>query len=274
MITLVIGKQEFSIPTTLDECNAAQLSCYVAEFIFNRDALFAEEKNGKVVIKNRLLYEVAMLRLLHVTIGCEWELFTKISDEWKHHLLYEENVLNFYFTDKFTKAPIIRTHKLIGPKNEFDIGLEEFSFADTFYLMYHQTNSAKALDSFCAVLLRPTQLFSWLGKQDRDLRQPFEKVSIDGRIGIAEKIEVSYKHALWFWYHQYRSKLPDLYPYVFSGGGASKKSAGAAWLDVIRSAAENGTFGNYHEACKTQHHLIFADMNRRIEQTKPTPAHA
>lgn len=269
MIELLIGKQQFAVPGKLDECNTSQLARYASEFIFNRDVLFAEEKDGKIVVKNRLLYEVAMLRLLHVTIGCDWELFTKISNEWKHHLLYEEKLVNFYFTDKFTQAPKIKSKGLIGPSNQFQIGLEEFSFADTFYMLYHQNQSMKALDSFCAVLMRPKKLFAWLAQPSTDLRKKFDKVSVDARIEIVEQIDITYKHALWFWYHKYRMGLPDQYPFVFSGGGQSKKNAGAAWLDVILSAAENGTFGNYSEACRTQHHLIFADMNRRIENSKP-----
>lgn len=271
MIDLKIGNDVYSIPTKLDECNYMQLATYAQELLLKRNFLFNERPDGAVEIKNHGLYEMAMLRLLHVTIGCEWKLFAKISAEQKHYLIYDEKVLEFYFKDAFTCAPKIAVNTLIGPGNEYQLTAEEFSFADTAYLAYHKTESAQALNTFSAVLLRPKIMFGWLWKPvNNDLREPFTKHSIENRLPLVKQIPVEYKLALWLWYHRYRIELPNKYPHAFSTSNQSK-AASNGWIDVLLSSAENGTFGNYNETCQTQHHLVFSDMNRRILNAKPKP---
>jgi hypothetical protein len=271
MIDLLIGKETYSIPTKLDECNAWQMATYAREFILGRNSIFTEGRDGSISIKNRMLYEVAMMRLLHATTGCEWKLFTKISAEQKHYLVYEEKLLEFYFTGNFTQAPHICISGLIGPDNEYQLTAEEFSFADTAYIAYHRTESAQALNTFAATLLRPKQKFTWLFKPaNGDKREVFNKHSIDARLAIVATMPTDYKLALWFWYHKYRVDMPDKYPFAF-GGGNESKAASSGWLDVLLSSAENGTFGNYKQTCETQHHLVFSDMNRRIQNSKTKP---
>lgn len=269
MIDLLIGGETYPIPTKLDECNEWQIATYAREFVLGRNAIFTELPDGTVTIKNRLTYEVAMMRLLHASIGCEWKLFTKISVEQKHYLVFTEKVLAFYFTDKFTKAPDVYVSGLVGPGNEYQLTAEEFSFADTAYIAYHKTESIQALNTFVAVLMRPKSKFGWLFKPtNNDLREAFTKHTIEDRLALVANLPSDFKLALWLWYHKYRVELPNKYPHAFSSSNESK-AASNGWLDVLLSSAENGTFGNYDQTCKAQHHLVFSDMNRRIANSKP-----
>lgn len=266
---LLIGSETYPIPTKLDECNEWQLATYAREFILNRTALFSELPDGTVTIKNRLRYEVAMMRLLHASIGCEWKLFAKISAEQKHYLVYDAKLLEFYFKDNFTKAPAITINGLIGPKNHYQLTAEEFSFADTAYIAYHKTESLQALNTFIAVIMRKPKLLAWL-LNPVDKREDFDKNTIENRLPIVATSPTDCKLALWFWYHKYRAELPNKYPFAFSSSNESK-AASNGWLDVLLSSAENGTFGNYQTTCKTQHHLVFTDLNRRIANAKTKP---
>lgn len=270
MIEVVIGSETFAVPSKLDECNVHQLATYAKAFIFTRDSIFIENiKEGKLDIKNRLMYEVAMLRVLYASLGCSWETYQKISAEQKHYLIYDEKILDFYFTGKFEKAPVIFVSGLTGPSNEYQLTAEEFSFCDTAYMAYHKSQNDNVLNTFAAVLLRKKRLFYFLSP-GLDQREPFNKQTIEHRLPLVSQIPHDYKVALWFWYHKYRAQLPDLYPYAFNSSNESK-AASSGWLEVLLASAENGTFGNYHEICKTQHHLMFADMNRRIQNSKAKP---
>jgi len=105
---ILIDQIEHPFPQSFNEMTVEQIAVYIKEFILNRNALFETEKDGKIVVKNELLYNKASCRMLFYLLPVTWHEFVKMDESWKLYLLYEEKVLAFLSIDNLTELPIKR----------------------------------------------------------------------------------------------------------------------------------------------------------------------
>jgi hypothetical protein len=269
---ILIDNVEHKLPQSFNEMTVEQLAVYINEFILNRNALFETDKEGKYIVKNEMLYNKALVRMLFYLLPITWHDFVKMDESWKHYLLYEAQVLSFLNKDMLTELPIKKINHLgatyFGPKNSNLLATEEFSYADKTYQAFFKNQDKKFLNLFVASLFRETSVFtkfkSFLPTFNGDKREVFNKHQLEARAKKMERLSFDVKLTIWFWYHCYRASLPKLHPLVFTAPNESK-AGDSDWLNVILGLASEGPFGNYNQVCHTQVHLVLRELNRKAE---------
>jgi hypothetical protein len=274
-MNILIDQKPYTFPQSFNELTTEQIAVYVKEFILNRNALFEADKDGNWTVKNEMLYNKAMMRMLFYLMPLTWHEFTQMDNSWKHYLVYEAKLLQFLFTDSLTQIPILEVKigdaKLHGPKTASLLATEEFSYADKTYQAYFKRNDKRHLNVFFATLFRPAAPFNPLNllsaNYNGDTREVFNKHLLEQRSFLVDRIPYDTKLAVWFWYHSYRATLPKIHKHVFTPSNETK-AGDSDWLSVILAISADGPFGKYKEVCNTQVHLVLTDLENKAKQNE------
>jgi hypothetical protein len=146
-----------------------------------------------------------------------------------------------------------------GPFNRLsNITLHEFSYADTAFNAYLETEDMHQLNKLIAVLYRPA-----IDHSANDVREPFDQYKLEKRARKIARLSWPVRLAILYNWIGCRSMITDMFPKIFSqkDGKASK----FGWADVIVSTAGQ-KFGTVDQTADANLFNILIHHKQQIEE--------
>ncbi len=192
------------------------------------------------ILHSKTLLVDGKMRLMVALLGIKFRVLLAFTASQVHDLLpitkfiLEENKL----TTNLIPFLTLGSTTLYGPNNFLaNINIEEFAFADAFYVRFKETKSDEMLCRLCATLYRPKREGYDPKSPDfkGDIRQDFNKHQVFNRARRFEKFNSAQKYAISLFYEGCREKLIKKHPNVFSKGKGRSKSFG--WGGILMELA-------------------------------------
>ncbi|MDJ1472833.1 hypothetical protein [Xanthocytophaga flava] len=154
--------------------------------------------------------------------------------------------------------------KLFGPSDGLkNIIYDELIFADGLFQQYFQSKKIEDLNKFVSVLYRPGRTDN---KETGDLREEFNKHTIEKRAEIVARLPIAYKLAIFFFYQGCRKTFIARYPDLFEGGESEAKPVNT-WLEMARHIP-NDKFGTIEHIMTLNAPFVLMHLNGTIKDAK------
>jgi hypothetical protein len=170
-----------------------------------------------------------------------------------------------------TKYNILPKTTLHGPADKLkNLVFEEFIFAESMFDAYQKKQEQTYLDQFIAILYRPK------GRDKNltgDIREPFNKHSVDNRALSIAHIPPADKQAILLNYIGCKALLPKLYKDLFSETDplSDQQKQSFSWLDVAYRLSEHRP--TELQTLKGQNlHEVLASLNLKVRDNKALKA--
>ena len=164
----------------------------------------------------------------------------------------------------------VRLKRYYGPDDALkNITIDEFAFADTFFMRYTQTKDENQLNIAIACLYRPGKKGSLL--LYGDYREAFNNNNVETRIKAMAKLKNYEKQAIYLFYRGCRNKWEQEYPAIFNGTPTQGTDFG--WLGIIQSLAGE-KFGTVDQVGKRKAYEVFSYVQMITERNEAAKAKA
>lgn len=264
MITFQVDNIEQSIPSEWNELSKQELKFIAARFhLLALEPKDEREKYQQFIFKFRLV--AMMLRIKFWQL----QLQVKMAKVNKEQMLLLADLANFIFPLKdieLTKnlLPKIRNRGvwIYGPNQLLsNISLEEFAFADKYFLNFMKAASAEdkenALTKLVACLYRNKKFYISNENFKGDNRINFNSYLIDNLTVKYKSISLVEKLCVLMFYWGCRNELVKLYPNVFNSGNKGKASASSlGWVGVIFELGGDKIGTIDQVATKNMHYML------------------
>lgn len=148
---------------------------------------------------------------------------------------------------------------LYGPFNRLsNITLHEFSYADTAFNAYLETEDQHQLNKLIAVLYRPA-----VDHSANDPREPFDQYKLEKRARKIARLSWPVRLAILYNWIGCRSMITDMFPKIFSQKDG--KASRFGWADVIVSTAGQ-KFGTVDQTADANLFNILIHHKQQIEE--------
>lgn len=256
-VLIVDGKQELKIylPTRWNDLTCEQLLCIcrlwqqelseVAMKVQLLTALFDMKwwqwKRNKLIMS---LDDHHIDQILNsVSIGdTEPDENGRVKQQWKLNGRFDFMFNETNLTKQLQPTLKIGWRTYHGPSDGLkNICIEEFSWAEQSFSLYHETKDPKHLATLAAILYRPRK---WWPVADGDKRRAFNRYTFDARAVQMAKLPKEQLIAILMYYTGSRNAFIETYAKLFSDEpdlSAPKKVRG--WAKVIMEMS-GGIFGN------------------------------
>jgi len=261
-----------TIPNRFDELNRVQLLTYVQVIEMRKDILFSQV-DGKLITRNADKLLQAEIILLRSLLPISVKAFEQITPEQIRDLLATEKLCQFYFEDllSINRLPFFRwrLQKYYGPVSEFHrLSFEEFGFADDAFLSFNETKDEEQLNKLVAILYRRRiRGFSQKHfKSNGDIREPFNHITYDYRIRIAEQLPLNKRMLVYLWFSHCRFAMLEHYKAVFSRKEEDEGEGRSSWLNTAMNIG--GGVLNFHTIRKENVYMVFEEMLRLVNEAE------
>ncbi|WP_273210794.1 hypothetical protein [Runella zeae] len=157
---------------------------------------------------------------------------------------------------------------LHGPAERLkNVCFEEFIYAESYFSAYSKSKKESDLNMFCAILFRPKTKAK---KYNGDVREPFDRHSVEKRAEVIAKIDNAVKQAIVLNYVGAKSTFPKMYKWLFSSDEDQEKNAAQAsfsWLEVAYRMAEHKP--SEMQVLKRQDlHEVLSSLNLKVKDNE------
>jgi hypothetical protein len=235
------------------EISRKQLKGIVKLFFFQE--LTADQRKLKVYM---LFYKLSNFRL---------HLF---EPDQMHQLLKK---ISFIFEEPLNKQllPKVKVgwHTFYGPGDNLNgYRGEEFQKADTYFMLFNESNNLGYLNKMIAVLYRKK------GKHDEsgDIRLPYTDYAYKQSLPIISKLPDWQKFAILMYYQGCRQEWESIHPQLFDRSEAPEEGQQSFW-HIILLRISNKEFGKYEDTINQPIHNLFTLMNEDIKDHNKAKVH-
>lgn len=272
---LINGKSVITkVPSNWDECTTKQAEIFFTYVYPNFHQIFEYGENGLPKIKNFDEYRAAANILLFHLLNIRKSKFCRISRIERDRLIFEEKLIDFFFISKYLNnlawrvKPGLFSKRLFGPRNNFEqVTFEEFGFAQNYYKA-HYIGEKKALDLFCSLFYRPAKPDYNPNSPltDGDIREPFNRFTVEKRVKKVAKIPLWVKFSLLTWFDDCLNALAIANPECFTKKTENYNDSTFSFYDLALSLGDGNSGAK--DILKENVKLVFKDLRRRTVESK------
>lgn len=250
MNNISINGQKYTAPSNWGEVQATHL-------LFWAKVLQKEiERTHAFALATMGFYKIKPSKYFKLTPAHHVQLKNTLS------FLAEDNSLVNWLIETIKPLPWL---KYYGPSARLSTStIQEFRYAELYYLAYQKTKSEQLLDQLIATLYRK----KGQSKLGLDNRSQLTQATIINNAAKMARLPKATRQAILFNYEGCRNFIFKKYPTVFKAEVDAKKTNTLPDLEGIIKTVAGGKFGNYAQTEDTPIYILLDHLADEIEEVK------
>lgn len=209
-VLLKIFGRNINLATTWNELNELQLKEITHSLVYYHNFVSLFPDRAKPAQYSRLYVQLVKQLLRKNNMFKVWYALKQIPPE--HYEPYIKFLISEVKRTAFLSAFSFRGKKYHPPAARLqNLSVGEFSFADSLYFNWRQTNDDRYLNLLCATLYRKSRK----KKNELDPRKPFTKLLVEKDAQRLKKLDHKKKLAIAYCFEGSRNYMAAQYPHVF-----------------------------------------------------------